>query len=238
MQFKKMPIIPIPNIIIFQYNPETLSRTITPFSPPESNGTSTDRSQPQGTTAASSTSQPQEPTETFTVSLFLDATDALEVPEAHPVAFVSGVADRLAALEMLLYPQNDSLLGSLVGSLSVSVGAGGVSASFSKIDPSAARTNVPITLFIWGPGRIVPVRFQSFSVEEQQWNQLLYPTRAKVNATMKVLTADALDRDSTNDNEGKSIAKFCYKWTRGQKEALALANVANSVESILSILPF
>jgi hypothetical protein len=33
------------------------------------------------------------------------------------------------------------------------------------------------------------------------------------------------------------IAKGCYKWTRGQKEALAVANLANGLESILGMLP-
>jgi len=234
VQFKTMPILPIPNIIIFQYNPESLQRTITPYAPPQ---TEADKAAPQGATPTSSLSQPQEPTETFNVSLLLDASDALETPESHPVAFVTGVADRMAALEMLLYAQGDSLLGGLLGSVSVSIGAGGISASMSK-DKFAKRPEVPVTLFVWGPGRIVPVRLQSFQVEEQQWNQLLYPTRAKVTLGMKVITKDALNADTTTSNDGKSIASFCYDWTRGQKELLALANIANTAESILGILPF
>ncbi|NVB76940.1 MAG: hypothetical protein HOV81_00965 [Kofleriaceae bacterium] len=234
VQFKTMPIVPIPNIIIFQYNPESLSRTLTPYVPPQP---SSDKTKPPSADETSTLSQPQEPTETFSVSLFLDASDALEVPEAHPVAFLTGVADRLAALEMLLYPQGESLLGSLVGSVSVSLGAGGFSAKMSK-DAFAKRDEVPVTLFVWGPGRIVPVRLQSFTVEEQQWNQLLYPTRAKVQLGMKVLTKDALQKDTTSSSDGKDIAAFCYDWTRGQKEALAVANIANSVESILGMLPF
>ena len=46
---------------------------------------------------------------------------------------------------------------------------------------------MPIVLFFWGPGRIVPVRVTSFSVEEQQYSPLLYPIRAKVNIGLKVL---------------------------------------------------
>jgi hypothetical protein len=239
VQFTKMPIIPIPNIIIFQYNPESLSRTISPYAPPESS--SGGKAEPQGATEASSLAQPQEPNETFTVSLFLDATDALEVPELHPVAFVTGVADRIAALEMLLYPSPEGIAGMLSVSVSVSVGAGGISASGAadaKKDGFVKRDEVPVTLFIWGPGRIVPVRFQSFTVEEQQFNQLLYPTRAKVSIGMKVITAAALAADTTTSSDGKDIAKFCYEWTRKQKEVLALANLANSVESILGLLPF
>ena len=34
VQFVKMPIVPIPNSIIFQYNPDPLQRTLTPYAPP------------------------------------------------------------------------------------------------------------------------------------------------------------------------------------------------------------
>ena len=235
VQFKTMPIVPIPNIIIFQYNPESLQRTLAPYAPAEA-GTA-EKAVPPTAQGVYSFAQPQEPTETFTVTLFLDASDALEAPESHPVAFVTGVADRIAALEMLLYPSKDSLLGQLLGSVSVSIGAGGISASMST-DAFVGRQEAPVTLFVWGPGRIVPVRLQTFTVEEQQFNQLLYPTRARVSLGMKVITKDALKADGGTANTGKELAAFCYDWTRGQKELLALANVANSVESILGILPF
>jgi len=239
VQFTKTPIIPIPNIIIFQYNPESLSRSLTPYvpAPPPTGASASAQGQAGGgKPAAPETGASYDPTETFTVSLLLDASDALESPESHPVAFVTGVADRMAALEMLLYPVGDSLLGGLVGSLSASL-SGGVSLSkdaFTK----ASRTEVPVTLFIWGPGRIVPVRLTSFTVEEQSWNQLLYPTRAKVSVGMKVLTDKSLGADPNSAQSGKDLAIFCYKFTRGQKELLALANIANTVESVLGILPF
>jgi hypothetical protein len=231
VQFVEMPIVPIPNIIVFQYNPESLTRTLNPYAPPESS--SRDQTPPSAASTASQ-SQPFDPTETFNITLLLDASDALEVPESHPVAFVTGVADRIAALEMLLYPSGDSLLGGLVGSLSVSLSGGGISAS---LETAATTTEVPITLFIWGPGRIVPVRLTAFSVEEQQWNQLLYPVRAKVTLGLRVITSDALAKEA-GDSTAKDIAKFCYDFTRGQKEVLALANIANTAESILGILPF
>ena len=100
----------MPNIIVFQYNPETLTRTLNPWKPSAGEGTGTD-------SGVANTSQPFDPGETLTLTLELDATDALEEPESHPVAVVSGVADRIAALEMLLYPTGDSLLGSVFGLL-------------------------------------------------------------------------------------------------------------------------
>lgn len=232
VQFVEMPIVPVPNIIIFQYNPDTLQRTLSPYAPPEPS-TRPPGETPPSTTPAEPTAQPFDPSETFNVSLVLDASDALEEPERHPVTFVTGVADRIAALEMLLYPVGDSLLGNLVGSINVSVSGGAISASLRR---SAARPEVPVTLFIWGPGRIVPVRLSTFGVEEQQWNQLLYPTRAKVTLGMKVITKAALvPGTGESDSAAKKIARFCYDFTRGQKELLALANIANTVEAVAGV---
>jgi hypothetical protein len=80
------------------------------------------------------------------------------------------------------------------------------------------------------------VRLVSMTVDEQQFSPILYPLKAKVSLGMKVLDSTAFDdRDQTAIVK---IAKACYKFTRAQKEALALANVANSVESIIGMLPF
>jgi hypothetical protein len=235
VQFTKMPIVPIPNIIVFQYNPESLQRSMSPYEPRREEAAA------KGPPSAQPTAehvQPYDPTETFTLSLLLDASDALEHPESHPVAFATGVADRIAALEMLMYPAGDSLMGKLLGSVnvSVSIGAGGISASASMVK-TVPRREVPVILFVWGPGRILPVRLTTFNVEEQQYNQWLYPHRARVTIGMKVLSKESIDKDTAGDT-AKDLAKFCYDFTRGQKEALALANVANTVESILGMLPF
>jgi hypothetical protein len=87
---------------------------------------------------------------------------------------------------------------------------------------------------VWGPGRIVPVQINSFSVEEQLTNPMLYPLRAKVSLGMQVLT----DLDFPNPDTIEKLAAACYNFTMTQKRVLALANVANSVESILGMLPF
>ena len=101
------------------------------------------------------------------------------------------------------------------------------------------RKDVPIVLFFWGPGRIVPVRITSLSIEEQQFSPLLYPTRAKATIGLKVLDLDDLVQVSGDPASGAAveIAKSCYQFTRGQKELLAVANLANSVESIRGMLP-
>jgi hypothetical protein len=98
---------------------------------------------------------------------------------------------------------------------------------------------VPIVLFFWGPGRILPVRIKSFSVEEQQYSTLLYPVRAKVNIGLEVIDSTQLDAiGATASNTAViEIAKACYTFTQAQKQVLALLNLANSVKSIMGMLP-
>jgi hypothetical protein len=240
VQFSSPLLIPIPNIIIFQYNPESLTRSFTPYDPDKNKPATAEPGEEKAGQPTPKMAQPWDPDETFTVNLLLDATDALEVPELHPVAFVTGVADRLAAIEMLLYPAGDSLLGGLLGSVSVSVGGAGASISGAAATaPPEPPKLAPVVLFVWGPGRIVPVRITGLNIEELQYNQLLYPHRAKASISMRVLTSDELRAEKGASTKPEyELAIFAYDFTRGQKEVLALANIANTVESILGMLPF
>lgn len=207
---------PIPNIIVFQYNPEKITRTMTPSSPESKTG---------GKGGEATTAEPFDPNEEFDLTLLLDATDALEEPESHPVAVVAGIADRISALEHLLYPVGDSLIGSLIPSV---FGSGN----------AVPRGSVPIVLFVWGPGRILPVRLTKFSVDEQAFSPILYPTRASVTVGLQVLTYQTFEKLGRKKTISEELAVVAYKFTRGQREILARANLANSVESILSMLPF
>ena len=206
---------PIPNIIVFQYNPEKITRTLTPSS-------DTEKGELKGT---ATTAAPFDPGEEFSLTLELDATDALEEPETHPVAAATGIADRISAIEHLLYPIGDSLLGDLLPSI------------FGSGD-AVPRGSVPIILFVWGPGRILPVRLTSFSVEEQAFSPILYPTRASVTVGLQVLTEQSFKKVDGKLTASEELAVTAYKYTRGQREVLARANLANSAESILSMLPF
>ena len=238
-------LIPIPNIIIFQYNPESMTRTLTPWQPlePLKEEYETEEQAKEAGKARmkqrANLAQPYDPQESFSLVLDIDATDALEYPETHPVAMLTGVADRLAAIEMLMYPPGDSLLGGLLGSVSGAVSFGGASLSAGAAITQVVRKEAPVVLFFWGPGRIVPVRIMTLSIEEQQFSPLLYPLRAKATIGVRVLDLDDLRTIDGNPATGAAveIAKGCYKFTRAQKEALALANLANSVESIIGMLP-
>ncbi len=244
IRFDAPLLIPIPNIIIFQYNPDTLSRTLSPYAPPERSGDEGGAASGEARTGngrnPGGQAQPYDPQESFNLRLILDASDALEVPELHPVAFVSGVADRIAALEMLLYPITEGvqLLSSITGSL----GGAGAALSAAGGSPSASEIpvrNVPVTLFVWGPGRIVPVRLTSFTVEEQSFSPLLYPLRATVSVNLTVLQPSAFYRgEDVPLTAAEEFAVGAYKFTMVQKQVLATANLLNSVESVINMLPF
>src|ERR687895_1026111 len=81
-------------IIPFQYNPEKLSHTLTPWNPFEVDQTQRGAQAP--------TVQPFDPKESFNLTLEIDATNDLE--DNNPVAKEVGVADRLAALKKLTLP--------------------------------------------------------------------------------------------------------------------------------------
>lgn len=219
VQFAGFPIIPlpIPNVIIFQYNPDSMQRSMSPF-----NADVTKEKLDKLKTHPATLDQPWDPEETFNVTLFLDATDHLETE--NPITIVTGVADRLAALEMLLYPEGDGLLKGLLSNAIKSISGGSL-----KPDDLISKGKVPITLFVWGTGRIVPVRLTSFNVEETSWNIALYPLRAKVTIGFKVVTSAELYDDG---RVAATIAGVCYDFTRAQKEILAALNVANTAESI------
>jgi hypothetical protein len=235
IQFSAAMIVPIPNIILFQYNPESITRSLSPFDPKGSEGLSPEdlKTKSLEDRQKAAMAQPFDPTETFTLNLLIDATDHLETPDQfpHQITVVTGIADRLAALEMLLYPAKDSLLGGLLGIAGASLSAFGSDAT----KPPEPRKAVATTLFVWGPGRIVPVRLTSFTVEEVQYNQLLYPHRARVSVGMRVVTSDEIRLIRPQKLEHK-IAAIAYDFTRVQKEVLALANIANTIESV--VLPF
>jgi hypothetical protein len=218
----------VPQIIVFQYNPESLSRKFKPYEAPAKDKAG-EKPDPSARAA------PYDPEEEMDIAVEFDATDDLEQPESHPIAVLAGVADRIAALEMLMYPSDElGLLSSAISSLAGALGLGGGGVEIPK------DREVPVVLLTWGPGRVVPVKITSFSVEEQAFNPALYPIRAKVTVGVKVLTEDYFNSrtESKQLTSAEAMAQTAYRYTFKQKKTLAAANVANNLDSILSTLPF
>ncbi|MCG8327021.1 MAG: hypothetical protein MI974_05010 [Chitinophagales bacterium] len=224
---------PIPNVIIFQYNPEQLSRNLKVYIPPPAR--SNREKEPQECPDEKETqanARPIDPSETISLTLDLDAADALEQPASHPIAVATGIADRLAAFEQLLYPKGEGLLGGLVADAVATI-----SGADNVLSNQLFRESAPLVLFVWGPGKIFPVRITNYSVTEQAFSPILYPIRAQVNISMKILQPHEMPK-SKDKKIVAEIAAFTYRFYRTQQQALATANVANTVESILGMLPF
>ena len=244
-------LVPVPNVIVFQYNPDSMTRSFTPWTAPprvvdpqfEKDG-KTLRNESElrayGEQLAK-VAQPYDPAETFTLTLELDAADLLEHPERNPTAVAVGVADRLAAIELLLYPPGDPVSGGLLGSTAQSLGSdsGVAQKEVADLRANLKSRDAPVVLFFWGPGRIVPVRIQSMTIEEEQYSASLFPVRAKVSLGLRVLDLDDLGQMSGDPAEkGKTtIASACYSYTLAQKRGLAVANLANGLASVAGMLP-
>jgi hypothetical protein len=94
---------------------------------------------------------------------------------------------------------------------------------------------LPTVLFIWGPGRIVPVRVTALTITEKLYDStLLNPTHVEAQVGLRVLTQEEL---KYVDGPLGSLANTAYSYSQGLREALALANLANAVESIIGMLP-
>lgn len=231
IEFMPTALIPLPNVIVFQFNPETIQRTFT--QPAPAGAGSGDASQPNSNPLAVQGM----PGESFELTLTMDANDSVAsgAPISGPIAEATGLYTRIAALEMLLYPHGADL--SLFGSVSLSVGAGGVSAD-AGAGAEARRIpqmEVPVVLFVWGMFRIVPVRLTSLSITEKLYDSLLRPTQAEARVGLRVLTPQELS--AASGQPLADLAKIAYEYTQILRQGFAVANLANAAESFAMSLP-
>jgi len=216
--------IPVPNVILFQYNPETMTHTWTPA---KTGGVSAPGESPSNPLAITGP-----PEESFSFNLAMDADDTIAdgSPVTAGLATVSGVYPRIAALEMLLFPTAPPV-GGLIGSVSSALGLSGSAPPATSVPAS----QLPTVLFIWGPGRIAPVRVTALTITEKIYDgTLLIPTHAEAEISLKVLTPPELQYV---DGPLGTLANAAASYTAGVREALAIANLANSAESIIGMLP-
>jgi hypothetical protein len=220
----------LPNVIVFQINPETITHAWTEAASPPPPSDAKVRINPLAVTGA--------PGESFSFTLMLDSDEQIADGSTDPVgatlATASGVYTRLAALELLQFP-NLPLASALVGQVSAATSAAGVGASAAdSSSQSVPVSQVPVALFIWGPQRIMPVRVTAFSVTEKLFDQTLNPTQAEAQITLTVLTPDEL---KAIKGSMTSVANAAYTYTQGLRQAQAIANLAESAASIIGMLP-
>jgi hypothetical protein len=154
---------PLASIVVFQYNPDTMTRTITA----QTSGGDADRGE-----ALRLKGPPQE---TMSFDIEIDATDQLET---GGLATTVGVYPALASLEMLLYPKSALVIANEVL----------LNMGIIEIIPPEA----PLTIFAWGLNRIVPVRLTELTITEEAYDANLNPIRAKVGVSLRVLNYNDL----------------------------------------------
>lgn len=157
------PVNPLASIVVFQYNPESLSRTLQARTAGGEGGLGPLR-------------LAGPPEESIKLNVVIDAADQLERGDA--IARDMGIYPALSALEMLLYPKSALVI------------ANEVLARIGVVE--VIPMEGPLTLLIWGVKRIVPVRITEFSITEEAFDTDLNPIRAKVDLGLKVLTYDDL----------------------------------------------
>jgi hypothetical protein len=151
---------PLSSVTIFQYNPDQITRSITPNYSQAGGG----KAEPLRLAGP--------PAETISANLKMDLIDQMEEGKNGPLG--GGISGYLAALEMMIYPK----------SIAVAINQALLLAGTMEVVPPAA----PLTLFIYGWKRVVPVKIESLSITETAHDPALNPIRADVSLSMKVLT--------------------------------------------------
>ncbi|MER7049224.1 hypothetical protein [Streptomyces jumonjinensis] len=182
-------------IIVLQFNPDTLERSLSP----QSAGDSSDSGSGGGGAGSGDRNEalrlkgPAEESWKFTAEL--DAADQFEVPAPD------GIHPQLAALEMLVHPTTAQLREAARLTRNGSI----------EISP----IEMPLTLFTWGGKRVMPVRLTELSINESAFDVHLNPIRAALGIGMKVLSVS----DLPAGHRGADL----YMAHLAQKERLAAA---------------
>lgn len=188
----------LPNIIAFQYNPAELSRSLQ-----QRRATGCGATEPTQTEAFRVDGPPGE---TITFKAEFDADDM--TMDGNRLTPLVGIRPALAALEMLLYPKEQQRMANILS------GAGTV---------QAPPDELPVVLFAWGPGRILPVRLTSLNVREQAFDRLLNPVRADVDLSLEI------QKRLPPDHPARAV----YNYTERQTRAIARTQLYSNTHSVL-----
>jgi hypothetical protein len=215
---------PLPNIVVFQFNPEQIVRTLNMAdgggkAEPAAAKRKCDHARVAGA-----------PVESFPVTAHFSAADDLGKGGAVsviPRAF--GVGPQLAALEKMVYPAGgivSGAVGAVVDAVGSALGKGGEDKPTRPVPPE----QVPRILFIWGLVRVLPVTITSMTITEQKFDFLLNPVQAQVEIGMEIATI----ADDSDDRIGKGALIA----TQTVKDGQALLNLAKAGELAIDVITF
>ncbi|MEU5609963.1 hypothetical protein AB0H03_14715 [Streptomyces sparsogenes] len=189
-------------IIVLQFNPDTLERSLSPQSAGDQADGGGGGSGGGDRNEALRLKGPAQETWKFTAEI--DATDQFEM------ATPDGIHPQLAVLEMLVQPTTAQLRAASRLSKKGAI----------EISP----IEMPLTLFTWGSKRVMPVRLTELSINESAFDVNLNPIRASLSIGMKVLTVS----DLPAGHRGAEL----YLAHLAQKERLAKAARSGSLSSL------
>jgi hypothetical protein len=147
--------------------------------------------------------------ETIGLEIRFDASDKLD--EGDPITEQFGISPQLATLEEMVYPKDEGLRLPVVGTL---LGSPEGSSFTCKEKP-------PLILFLWGRKRVLPVNINSLNITEILYSPDLNPIRATASVNLTVI-------------EGNSGP---YKYSKAMKEAMSVLNLANISEIANIVIP-
>ncbi len=110
--------------------------------------------------------------ETWKFTAEIDATDQLEIPAPR------GIHPQLAALETLLHPP------------SARIRRNQALAATGTLEITPVEN--PLTLWVWGARRVLPVRLTELAITEEAFDAGLNPIRATVGVGLRVLSVSDL----------------------------------------------
>lgn len=204
---------PLPNVVVFQFNPERVTRTL-------------EIPQRPAGAASRETSQAGEiPVERLSLTAKFSASDLLASND--PLARASGVGTYLAALELMANPKaaEGGLLGAAIDAIGDALGGGGDDAT-----QPIPRESYPKLIFLWGVTRVLPVMLTSMSITETHFDFLLNPVEAEVEIGLTVIKPDPCSDDP--------IAQGASVYTATAKEVLAAANLVNAGREVVDLITF
>jgi len=204
---------PLPNVVIFQFNPESLARTL---QIPQ---------RPSGATQRETTQAGEKTFEKISFKAHFSAANMLA--DDKVLARMFGLGPQLCALEKMVLPSSKlaGLIGKALDKIGGALGGGGADKPAQPIP----REKYPRILFIWGLTRILPVTIDSMTIAELEYDALLNPLRAEVDLQLTVIAVDQCSDDV--------LAKGALEYTTIAKEAQAIANLANTAEQIVELIP-
>ncbi|WP_405523993.1 hypothetical protein OG426_12555 [Streptomyces canus] len=189
-------------VIVLQFNPDTLERTVAPQSAGDSGDGGSGGTGSGDRNEALRLKGPAQESWKFTAEI--DATDQFEI------AAPDGIHPQLATLEMLVQPTTEQLRAA--------------SRLSQKGTIEISPIEMPLTLFTWGSKRIMPVRLTELSVNESAFDVNLNPIRASLGIGMKILTVS----DLPAGHRGADL----YMAHLAQKERLAAAARGGSLGAL------